>query len=75
MYSNSLWTWIKGSNTRNQNGVYGTQGVSNPSNYPGSHEGPVIWMSNDGSFWIFGGNGYDFQGTKGMNYDFIFCIV
>ena len=75
MYSNSLWTWIKGNNTGNQRGTYGTQGVSNPSNNPGSRVGSASWLSNDGSFWMFGGAGFDKQGTNGMNYDFIlYCL-
>src|SRR5436190_14350806 len=29
------WTWMKGTGGPNGNGVYGTQGVSNPNNTPG----------------------------------------
>jgi N-acetylneuraminic acid mutarotase len=58
------WTWIKGSNTAAQNGVYGTMGVSAPSNEPGSRIGAVSWKnSTTGDFYLFGGTGY-FSGTN-----------
>ena len=31
------WTWISGSNTTNQNGIYGTKGIASSSNIPGAH--------------------------------------
>jgi len=30
-----LWTWVKGDNTSNNYGVYGTQGVTSAANNPG----------------------------------------
>jgi hypothetical protein len=49
------WTWISGSNTGNQNGNYGTKGVSSSSNFPGSRYNPVICPDNDVNIWMFGG--------------------
>ncbi|MBL7901768.1 MAG: T9SS type A sorting domain-containing protein [Bacteroidia bacterium] len=53
------WTWIKGGNTISQAGVYGTQGIPSALNTPGGRDGAVAWQDNSGSFWLFGGNGYD----------------
>ena len=30
------WTWVSGSNTANQAGIYGTRGTAAPSNVPGA---------------------------------------
>jgi hypothetical protein len=53
------WTWISGSNQPNQKGVYGFKGVPSQSNIPGARTYLISWVDNEGSFWIFGGNGYD----------------
>jgi N-acetylneuraminic acid mutarotase len=57
------WTWIRGSNTPNAIAVFGTQGVSSPSNEPGAREFPAYWTDNAGNFWMFGGKGYDTNPT------------
>lgn len=61
------WTWVSGSNTANQNGVYGAQGMSNitlngsATNIPGSRWGAVGWVDPDSSaganLFLFGGFG------------------
>jgi len=52
----SEWTWVSGSKIRNQNGVYGTQGVPDTANHPGSRwETNASWVSDDNSLWFFGG--------------------
>ena len=51
-------TWMSGNSTSAVAGVYGTKGVSSPSNYPGSRSGSVSWIDSTGSLWIFGGNGF-----------------
>src|SRR6478672_9462336 len=33
--STNNWTWVSGSSSLNQLGVYGTQGIPDPSNIPG----------------------------------------
>ncbi|TGK00315.1 galactose oxidase [Leptospira langatensis] len=48
------WTWMGGQNTMNANGVYGTMGVANPSNYPGARQGASGWIDSTGNVWIFG---------------------
>ena len=40
--STQLWTWVVGSNTVDQPGVYGTKGVPSPTNVPGARSsGPA----------------------------------
>ncbi len=51
------WTWISGSDTRDQPGVYGTKGVADPSNCPGARELAVSWFDSQGNLWLFGGRG------------------
>jgi hypothetical protein len=52
------WTWVSGSDTANQYGVYGTKGVAAPANAPGARESAVSWTDPAGGFWLFGGDGY-----------------
>jgi hypothetical protein len=49
------WTWAAGSNTANQSGVYGTQGMPASGNTPGGRDGALSWTDNSGNFWLFGG--------------------
>lgn len=54
------WTWMKGSDTLNQLGVYGTQGIAAASNNPGSRFYINFWKSKDLSkLWLIGGEGFD----------------
>lgn len=54
-YSTSMgqWRWVSGSKSRNQKGVY----TGTP--YPGARDGAVTWTDASGTFWLFGGFGYD----------------
>jgi len=50
------WTWMKGPSTPDLPGFFGTQGVSNPANYPGARfETAAGWTDNNGNLWLFGG--------------------
>ncbi len=65
------WTWMGGSSTvpatyEGQPGVYGTLGVAASSNVPGSRNGAVRWTDSSGNFWLFGGAGFDSNGTEGQ---------
>lgn len=51
------WTWMKGTDTLTRPGIYGTMGVSSPSNNPGSRHGAATWVDNSGNLWLFGGEG------------------
>ncbi len=56
--STNEWTWVKGDNTVNQRGIYGTQGVAAAANKPGARAYSIAWTDESGNFWLFGGNGY-----------------
>ena len=63
--ANYTWTWISVNNTINTPGIYGTQGIPSPSNYPGAREFAVGGIDSSGSLWLFGGHGYDSNGKYG----------
>ncbi len=60
------WTWVGGSNTTNQNGVYGTKGVAAASNQPGARQGSISWTDASGNIWLFGGQGYAASGSANL---------
>ncbi|MCU0434310.1 MAG: gliding motility-associated C-terminal domain-containing protein [Bacteroidia bacterium] len=50
------WTWMKGANTVNPAGVFGTQGVAAPANTPPPRaENNGTWVGNNDELWMFGG--------------------
>jgi N-acetylneuraminic acid mutarotase len=49
------WTWMGGSNSHDQVGVYGTLGVPASTNMPGSRNYASTWTDNNGYIWLFGG--------------------
>jgi len=53
--STNEWTWMGGSSTANQIGVYGTLGTASSSNVPGGRSNSVSWTDSKGNFWLFGG--------------------
>ena len=59
------WTWVSGAKVKDQAGAYGTQGVANSANVPGSRSSSVSWTDASGNFWLFGGTGFDKDGTQG----------
>jgi hypothetical protein len=60
------WTWMGGSNTVYQPGVYGTLGTPAAGNIPGSRTQAVSWTDSSGNFWLFGGEGLDANRTMGQ---------
>jgi N-acetylneuraminic acid mutarotase len=65
------WTWMGGSDTGDASlygtpGIYGTLGVSSPSNVPGDRDAPVSWIDGGGNLWLFGGWGFDSTGATGV---------
>jgi hypothetical protein len=60
--STGEWTWMSGSDSMEQPGVYGTKGVPAVANVPGAREQAVSWADASGNLWLFGG-GSDTQGT------------
>ncbi len=63
--SGSTWTWVSGSSGSDTAGVYGTLGAAGASNVPGARQGGASWTDSSGNFWMFGGVGYDSNGTLG----------
>ncbi|MGL5888770.1 MAG: kelch repeat-containing protein [Bacteroidia bacterium] len=62
----NLWTWMKGPQGALQPGIYGVQGIPAPGNYPGGRTyGAVTWTDLAGNLWLYGGVGYDINGTYG----------
>ncbi len=61
--SSNLSAWVGGSLKFNQTGIYGTLGTPAASNIPGGREGAVSWTDHAGNFWLFGGYGFDANGT------------
>jgi N-acetylneuraminic acid mutarotase len=49
------WTWMGGSSTVNQPGVYGTLGTPSAGNIPSARECAVGWSDSKGNLWLFGG--------------------
>ena len=63
----SMWTWIKGNSTINSLAAYGTLGIPAAGNNPGARNGAVAWNDGSGSFWLFGGSGYDGASSGSLN--------
>jgi len=61
------WTWIGGSSSTLQPGVYGLQGVASLSNTPGARMHGGTWKDNSGNLWMFGGSCIDASATTTVN--------
>jgi N-acetylneuraminic acid mutarotase len=59
------WTWMAGSDVTNQSGTYGTQSIGSTLNMPGSRSNSISYIDASGKLWLFGGWGYDKNGTGG----------
>jgi N-acetylneuraminic acid mutarotase len=58
------WTWVKGSNSGNAIGIYGTINVAAPTNSPGGRLVPSGWIDPNDRIWVFGGYGWAFNATR-----------
>ena len=62
------WTWMGGNYTPPGAlawpGVYGSLGTPAPANHPGGRFYSLSWTGNDGSLWLFGGQGSDAIGPQ-----------
>jgi N-acetylneuraminic acid mutarotase len=68
--STRQWAWMGGSNTVGctecgMAGIYGTLGKADSVNSPGGRSQAVGWIDSNGNLWLFGGNGFDSNGTQG----------
>lgn len=61
-----LWTWIDGSDSADQRGTYGTQGVASINNVPGARDGAASWIDASGNLWLFGGYGFSSTTIPGI---------
>ncbi len=59
------WTWIGGSDTVGQPGIYGTMGTQAATNVPGSRVQATRWTDKNGNLWLLGGWGFDADGNLG----------
>jgi hypothetical protein len=64
-FDGTNWTWIKGSSTGNQTGIYGTKGIPASTNGPGSRYGATSWTDTHDQLWLFGG--VDSSGVHQLN--------
>jgi N-acetylneuraminic acid mutarotase len=65
--TNNQWVWLKGNNTKNQNGVYGSPGIPATTNLPGSRADAMTWQDTYGNYWLSAGNGYSALNQGSLN--------
>jgi len=65
--STNQWTWMNGTQLTSANGVYGTQGVSSPTNSPGGRTYNTFWKGTQNKNWLLGGEGFGATGTQESN--------
>jgi hypothetical protein len=53
--TNGMWTWVKGPNTPDDPGSFGTMGYTSGSNNPPSRMEGCTWIDAAGNLWLFGG--------------------
>jgi hypothetical protein len=63
------WTWMGGSNSGGQSGIYGTLGTPVAGNTPGGRNWPSTWTNSSGLLRLFGGYGPDSTGSWGQEND------
>uniref|UniRef100_E6QN22 Galactose oxidase n=1 Tax=mine drainage metagenome TaxID=410659 RepID=E6QN22_9ZZZZ len=63
--STGEWTWMGGSPIGGEAVVYGTKGVTSPSNAPGARAGSLFWSDGKGDVWLFGGSDTGGAGGEG----------
>ena len=66
-FDGTNWTWVSGSDIREQGGVYGIKGIADPANIPGARTDGVSWTDSNDNFWIFGGSGHGADDNGGLN--------
>ncbi len=64
-FDGTKWTWVMGDSNTNAQGTYGTKGTGSANNTPGARFFACSRKDSAGSFWLFGGRGYDTAGTEG----------
>jgi Galactose oxidase, central domain len=64
-FDGKAWTWVTGLQGGAGAGQYGTKGAPAAGDHPGGRSGSTAWIDSSGAAWIFGGWGYDEQGSYG----------
>ena len=64
---NNTWTWVSGTSTPNQSGVYGTQNILSPTNVVGSRQHACSFKDVNNDLILFGGLGYASSGAGYLN--------
>jgi len=68
--ADNVWVWMGGSNTigshSGQPGVYGTQGTPSAANIPGGRSDGESWTGQDGSMWLYAGEGLAASSSPGI---------
>ncbi len=59
------WTWVSGSSSSGEAGIYGTMSTAATTNVPGGRDSAVSWIDSSGNLWLFGGDGLDSAGAEG----------
>ena len=74
--NDSTWTWMSGSITQNNLGVYGEKGHPNSNNTPGGRRLANGWFDcSSQELWIFGGYGYESRNGKESGSEVGMCIL
>ena len=64
--SSGQWTWMSGSSTTNQAGIYpAAPGTTANGVGPGARSSATGWVDQNGKLWLFGGSGFDSAGNPG----------
>ena len=50
------WTWISGSDTKDQYGNYGSLGIAASSKDLSARNGAISWISSNDILYLFGGS-------------------
>lgn len=61
--TNNTWTYVAGSTTALQSGIYGTKGVLSSTTVIGSRQRASTFKDNNGDLWLFAGYGKPSAGT------------
>jgi hypothetical protein len=62
-YSGGAWTFVNGSSSGNNAGVYASMATAGSGNQPGARTSAATWVDAGGNLWMFGGYGFD-DGTN-----------
>jgi N-acetylneuraminic acid mutarotase len=63
-FNGSVWEWVSGSSFVLESGTYGTKGIADSDNTPGSRS-YSFYSADANTLWLFGGNGLDLYSSDG----------